>query len=326
MSFDCTGYFNGKLPHESLLFVDGQAPSWEMPCRFLAGLFQDPGGYGIPEQYHNDLKRIQANFFPSMTMRTVDMLVDGWVASKNRQERRAISEFVPFQALPHFKKIKMGAGSGEITAIYYLEVQFHNTDTKLFTAMDAIAYIFSIADPPEGVALTPELFFLPLLGKFAQFLYFLHPNQNACPKVMCIVTLKSGDKIQWLLGASLGRFKPDDRYWDPGLKSKLAGARWIEMSKLLGLDTKMVAPLTKSLGGQNWGNCAESLPFASLLRELDSKSETVWGTAVKWEGNRPVQWKRSITLEKVEEVMVPPCRNCQKLLKLMNVEDYEKVV
>lgn len=41
--------------------------SGKQPCRFLLGLFQDPGQYGIPEQYHNDLKRIQATFFPSMT-------------------------------------------------------------------------------------------------------------------------------------------------------------------------------------------------------------------------------------------------------------------
>lgn len=177
-----------------------------------------------------------------------------------------MSKFVPFQALPNFKKIKVGAGSGEVTAIYYIVVRFYNTDTELFTAMDAIAYIFSIADPPEGVALTPELFFLPLLGEFAQFLHLLYPTKNACPKVVCIVTLKSGDKIQWLLGASLGKFKHDDRYCDSELKSKLARARWIEMSRLLGLDPEMVAPLAKSIGGQNWGNCAESLPFACFLR------------------------------------------------------------
>lgn len=171
--------------------------------------------------------------------------------------------FAPFQALPHFRRITGGAGSADFITFGHLLVRFHNTYTQLFTAIDAIAYIFSIADPPEGVALTPELFFLPLLRKFTQFLYFLHPNREACPKVMCIVTLKSGDKVQWLLGASLGKFKTDHRSWDPQLKSKLAGARWIVMSRLLGLNPRIVAPVAS---GQGWGNCAESLPFACLLR------------------------------------------------------------
>lgn len=176
-------------------------------------------------------------------------------------------KFVAFQALPHVKKRQVGAGPAEVTAIYCLEVRFHDTYTQLFTTMDAVSYIFSIADPPEGVALTPELFFLPFLHEFAQFLYFLHPNQDACPKVMCIVILKSRGKMQWLLGTSLGRFKPDDiTYWDSELKSGLAGARWAEMARLLGLDPEMVAPLAGSAEGYDWGHCAESLPFACFLR------------------------------------------------------------